>query len=63
MNSTSPLSSSSSGSSSNGNPLSPPRKMMSLDDLYKVTNPVDDDVTLYCIVAQHKWKIYQMDVK
>jgi len=63
MNSTSPLSSSSSGSSSNGNPLSPPRKMMSLDDLYKVTNPVDDDVTLYCIVAQHKWNIYQMDVK
>jgi hypothetical protein len=36
---------------------------MSLDDLYKVTNPVDDDVTLYCIVAQHKWNIYQMDVK
>jgi len=24
---------------------------MSLDDLYEVTNPIDDDVTLYCYLA------------
>jgi len=37
-------------SSSNGTPPSPPRKMMSLDDLYGVINPIDD-VTLYCHLA------------
>jgi len=52
MNSTSHLSSSSSrGSSSNGSPPRPPRKMMILDDLYEVTNPIDDDVTLYYHLA------------
>jgi len=44
-------SSSYSESSSNGTPQSPPRKMMSLDDLYEVTNPIDDDVTLYYHLA------------
>ena len=44
MSSTS--SSSSNESSSSGIPLSPPRKMRSLDDLYEVTNLIDD-VTLY----------------
>jgi hypothetical protein len=44
-------SSSYSESSSNGTPQSPPRKMMSLDDLYEVTNPIDDDVTLYFHLA------------
>jgi len=38
-------------SSSSGTPLSSPRKMMSLDDLYGVTNPIDD-VTLYCHLAK-----------
>jgi hypothetical protein len=51
MNSTSHLSSSSRGSSSNGSPPRPPRKMMILDDLYEVTNPIDDDVTLYYHLA------------
>jgi hypothetical protein len=54
INLTSPLSSSSRKSSSNGSPPSPPsppRKMMSLDDLYEVTNPIDDDVTLYYHLA------------
>jgi hypothetical protein len=40
-------SSSSSENSSNGTPLSPPRMMRSLDDLYKVTNYIDE-LTLYC---------------
>jgi hypothetical protein len=39
-------SSSSNESSSSGIPLSPPRKMRSLNDLYEVTNLIDD-VTLY----------------
>jgi hypothetical protein len=51
INSTSPLSSSSKESSSSGSPPSPPRKMMSLDDLYEVINHIDDDVTLYCHLA------------
>jgi hypothetical protein len=50
MNSTS-SSSSSSESSSSGIPPSPPKKMRSLNDLYKVTNPIDNDVTLYCHLA------------
>jgi len=44
-------SSSSSESSSSGTPPSPPRKMRSLDDLYEVTNPIDNDVTLNCHLA------------
>jgi hypothetical protein len=51
-NSISPLSSSfSNGSSSNGNPPSPPRKMSSLDDFYEVTTSIDHDVTLYYHLA------------
>ena len=69
MNSTLPLSSSSSGSSRSGSPPSPPRKMMSLDDLYEVTNPIDNEVTLYCylttcdpivfeeVIKDEKWRI------
>jgi hypothetical protein len=37
---------SSSESSSSGTPLSPSKKMRSLDDLYKVTNPIDNDITV-----------------
>jgi len=69
MNSTLPLSFFSSGSSSHGSSHSPPRKMRSLDDLYEVTNPIDDNVTLYChhatcdpivfeeAVKDEKWRI------
>jgi hypothetical protein len=45
------FSSSSSESSSNGTPPSLPKKMRSLNDLYEVTNPIDNDVTLYCHLA------------
>ena len=34
-------------SSSSDNPSNPPRRMKSLDELYKVTIPIDIDVTLY----------------
>ena len=44
-------SSSSNESSSNGTPPSPPRKMRSLNDLYEINNPIDNDVTLYCYLA------------
>jgi len=42
--------SSSNESSSSGTPSSLSRKMRSLDDLYEVTNHIDD-VTLYCYLA------------
>jgi hypothetical protein len=44
-------SSSSSGSSSSGIPLSPLTKMRRLDNLYEVTNHIDD-VTLYYHLAR-----------
>ena len=50
MSSTSHFSSSNRSLNSN-TPPSPPRNMRSLDDLYKVTNPIDNDVTLYCRLA------------
>jgi len=50
MNSTS-SSSSSSESSSSGIPPSPPKKMRIFNDLYEVTNLIDNDVTLYCYLA------------
>jgi hypothetical protein len=40
-------SSSSSRSSSSGSPSSPPRRISSFDELYKVTTPIDNDVTLF----------------
>jgi hypothetical protein len=40
-------SSSSSRSSSSGSPSSPPRRISSFDELYKVTAPIDNDVTLF----------------
>jgi hypothetical protein len=37
-----------SGSSSSGTPS---RKMRNLDDLYEITNSINDDVILYCHLA------------
>jgi len=59
MNLTSPSSTSSSsnsfsfssGSSSSSTSPSPLRKMRILNDLYKITNPIDNDVILYCHLA------------
>ena len=59
MSSSSPFSTSSSsyssslssGSSSSGTPSSPLRKMRILDDLCKVTNSINNDVTLYYHLA------------
>jgi hypothetical protein len=45
--------SSSSESSSSGTPLSPLRKMRSLDDLYKVTYPIDNDITVIPYLPWH----------
>ena len=53
MNLTLHLSYYSCGNSSSGSPLSPPKKMKSLDDLYKITNPIDDDLTLIILSSCH----------
>ena len=46
-----------SGSWSSGTPS---RKMRNLDDLYEITNSIDDDVILYChlgeVIKDAKWK-------
>jgi len=42
---------SSHGSSSSYTSSNPLRKMRSLGNLYEVTNPIDDDATLYCHFA------------
>ena len=59
MNLTSHLSSFSSGSSNSGSPLSPPRKTRSLDDLYEVTNLINDDLTLYCHLAIYESIVFE----
>jgi hypothetical protein len=41
-------SSSSSKSLSSGTPPSLPKKIKNLNDLYEITNHIDDNVTLYC---------------
>jgi hypothetical protein len=43
----------SSESSSSGTPISPSRKMRSLDDLYEVTNPINNDVTITPYLPWH----------
>jgi hypothetical protein len=63
MNYTSPLSSSSSRSSSNDSPPSPPRKMRSLDDLYEITNPIGDDLILYCHLATYEPIVFKEATK
>jgi len=57
ISSTSPLSSSfsSNKSSSNGSSSSSLRKIRSLNYLYKITNPIDDDVTLYILSPYYMW--------
>jgi hypothetical protein len=60
MSSTS--SSSSNESSSSGTPPSPPKKMRSLDDIYEVTNPIDD-VTLYCHLAICDTIVFEETIK
>jgi len=49
-------------SSNSGTPPSPPRKMRSLDDLYKVTNP-NEDVTLYCYLATCDLIVFETTIK
>jgi len=60
MSSTS--SSSSNESSSSGTPPSPPKKMRSFDDLYEVTNPIDD-VTLYYHLAICDTIVFEETIK
>jgi len=60
MSSTS--SSSSNENSSSGTPPSLPRKMRSFDDLYEVTNPIDD-VTLYCHLAKYDTVVFEEAIK
>jgi hypothetical protein len=55
-------SSSSNGNSNSGTPPSPSRKMRSLDDLYKVTNPIDD-VKLYCHHATFNPIVFEEAIK
>jgi len=69
MKSTSLISFSSSGSLWIDSPPSPPRKIKSLDGLYEITNPINDDLTLYyhltiCepivfekVINDEKWRI------
>jgi len=45
------MSSTSSSSGENSNNGTPPRNMRSLDNLYEVSNPIYNDVTLYCHLA------------
>jgi len=64
MSSTSPLSFSfSNGSSSSGNPQSLLRKMRSLDNIYEVTNLIDDDVTLYYHLATSDLIVFEEEIK
>jgi len=60
MNSTS---SSSIESSSSGTPSSLPRKMRSLDDLYEVTNHIDNDVALYFHLVTYDSIVFEEAIK
>ena len=64
-----PMSSTSSSFSSCSNestcsdtPPSPPIKMRCLDDLYEVTNPIDDDVTLYYHLATCDYIMFEKTI-
>jgi hypothetical protein len=63
MNSTSHLSYSSSESLSSGSPPSPPRKMKSFDNLYEITNSIDDDLTLYYYLVTCKHIVFGKAIK
>ena len=54
--------SSSNGNSNSGTPPGPPRKMRSLDDLYEVTNPIDD-IKLYCHLATFNPIVFEEAIK
>jgi hypothetical protein len=55
-------STSSNENSSSGTPPNPSRKMRSLDDLYEVTNHIDD-VTLYCHLATCDTTVFKKAIK
>jgi hypothetical protein len=55
-------SSSSNESSSSGTPLNLPRKMKSLDDLYEVTNLIND-ITLYCHLTTCDTTVFEEAIK
>jgi hypothetical protein len=66
MNSNSPLSSFYSKSSSSDSPPSPQKKMMSLNDLYEVTNPIDsidNNLTLYYHLAIYEPIVFKEAIK
>jgi hypothetical protein len=62
MNSTSHLSFFSSRSSSSDSSLSSSKKIRSLDDLYKIINPIDDDLSLYCHLATCKSIVFVKEI-
>jgi hypothetical protein len=64
MNLTSPSSCSfSCGSSSSGSLQSLPRKIRSFDDIYEVTNFIDDDVTLFYHFAICDPIVFEEEIK
>jgi len=63
MSSLTLYSSSSSGSSSSGSPSSPPRRISSFDELYEVTTPIDNDVTLYFQLALCDSIVFEETIK
>jgi len=63
MSSTSSSSSSSNESTCSGTPPSPPIKMRCLDDLYEVTNPIDDDVILYYHLVTCDYIVFEKEIK
>ena len=63
MNSTSHLSYSSSESLSSSSSPSPPRKMKSFNDLYEITNSIDDNLTLYYYLVTCKHIVFVKAIK
>ena len=63
MVSSSLLSFSSNGSLSSGSPSSSPRKMRSINELYEVTTPIDNDVTLYYHLAVYDPIVFKEAIK
>jgi hypothetical protein len=37
--------------------------MRSLDDLYEITNSIDDDLTIYCHLAIHEPIVFEEAIK
>ena len=63
MVSSSPLSSFFGRSSSSGNPLSSPRRIEILNELYEVTTHIDYDVILYCFLAMYDHIVFEEAIK